>query len=125
MASALRDPASGKLKRKDFRQRRTFFRAKRNVMKLLSRVYSCISYLKDHKVRIGQGWFGEAGLAFAGTPGMSVGRIHREAALAEFLAKHRARKLTERLDAVYGAADSGVDPAIRRAQARSVSRKSW
>ncbi|WP_293676085.1 hypothetical protein [uncultured Phenylobacterium sp.] len=44
------------------------------------------AYLKAHKVRVGQGWFGEAGLAFDGTPGMSVGRIHREAALADFLA---------------------------------------
>jgi hypothetical protein len=42
-------------------------------------------FLAAHKVRLGQGWFGQAGLAFAGTPGMSVGRIHREDALAQFL----------------------------------------
>ncbi len=47
---------------------------------------SLAGYLKAHKVRIGQGWFGEAGLVFAGTPGMSVGRIRREAKLAGFLA---------------------------------------
>jgi len=46
-------------------------------------------------------------------------------ALAEFVAKHRASKVTERLDAVYGAQESGMDPAIRRAQARSASRESW
>jgi metal-responsive CopG/Arc/MetJ family transcriptional regulator len=46
-------------------------------------------------------------------------------ALAEFVAKHRATKVTERLDAVYGANDSRIDPAIRRAQRRSISRESW
>jgi deferrochelatase/peroxidase EfeB len=45
------------------------------------------TYLKAHAVRLGQGWFGQAGLAFAGTPGMSVGRIRREAALADALGK--------------------------------------
>jgi deferrochelatase/peroxidase EfeB len=44
------------------------------------------AYLRSHVVRLGQGWFGQAGLAFAGTPGMSVGRIRREAKLAEALA---------------------------------------
>jgi metal-responsive CopG/Arc/MetJ family transcriptional regulator len=46
-------------------------------------------------------------------------------ALAEFIAKHRASKVTERLDAVYGTHDSRVEPAVRRAQARSVGRESW
>jgi metal-responsive CopG/Arc/MetJ family transcriptional regulator len=45
--------------------------------------------------------------------------------LAEFVAKHRASKVTERLDAVYGAQDSRVDPAIRRAQERSLRGESW
>jgi metal-responsive CopG/Arc/MetJ family transcriptional regulator len=46
-------------------------------------------------------------------------------ALAEFIAKHRASKVTERLDAVYGAHDSRVELAVRRAQARSVGREPW
>jgi len=46
-------------------------------------------------------------------------------ALAEFLAKHRGRKLTERLDAVYGAEDSRLDPRLRRLQARSLGESSW
>lgn len=41
------------------------------------------AYLRAHKVRLGQGLTGQAGLAFAGTPGMSVGRIRQEARLAE------------------------------------------
>jgi deferrochelatase/peroxidase EfeB len=39
-------------------------------------------YLAAHKLKLGVGWTGRTGLAFAGTPGMSVGRIRREAALA-------------------------------------------
>lgn len=38
-------------------------------------------YLCRHRVRSGFGLFDQAGLDFAGTPGMSVGRIRREAAL--------------------------------------------
>ncbi len=39
-------------------------------------------YLKKHVVRISQGWTGRPGLVFAGTPGLSVGRILDEARLA-------------------------------------------
>jgi hypothetical protein len=43
----------------------------------------------------------------------------------EFLAKHRGRKITQRLDAVYVSEDSRVDSATRRMQKRSLSTKSW
>ena len=46
-------------------------------------------------------------------------------ALAEFLAKHRGRKTTERLNAVYAAEDSRLDPRLRRLQARSLRESSW
>ena len=56
-------------------------------------------------------------------------RVSRSAvyasALAEFVAKHRASKVTERLDAVYGVEDSRVDEPVRRAQARSIARETW
>ena len=39
-------------------------------------------YLRKHLVNVGPGWFDNPGLAFAGTPGMSVGRIRTEAHLA-------------------------------------------
>ena len=39
-------------------------------------------YLLAHKIRNGLGLFSSPGLAFAGTPGMSVGRIRAEARLA-------------------------------------------
>lgn len=46
-------------------------------------------------------------------------------ALAEFLAKHRGRKVTERLNAVYGAEESRLDDPIRRRQAQSIRDESW
>ena len=44
-----------------------------------------LAYLAARKVKLGVGWMGRTGLAFAGTPGMSVGRIRREAELATYL----------------------------------------
>ena len=47
-------------------------------------------------------------------------------ALAEFLAKHRTRKITERLDAVYAEPEAGrLDSAVRRLQKRSVGPDRW
>jgi deferrochelatase/peroxidase EfeB len=39
-------------------------------------------YLLNHRMTSGGGWFDNPGVGFAGTPGMSVGRIRSEAALA-------------------------------------------
>ena len=47
------------------------------------------------------------------------------AALAEFVAKHRAAKISERLDAVYGSEDSTLDPAASSAQRRLLKRSNW
>ncbi len=46
-------------------------------------------------------------------------------ALAEFLAKHQGRKLTDRLNQVYGAEDSRVDDRLARMQRRSVGADPW
>jgi metal-responsive CopG/Arc/MetJ family transcriptional regulator len=46
-------------------------------------------------------------------------------AMAEYVAKHQSEEVTTRLNALYGDEPSGVDPAIRRAQARSVSSSEW
>jgi len=43
------------------------------------------SYLKSHRIGVGSGFTDNPGLCFAGTPGMSVDRIRREARLADFL----------------------------------------
>lgn len=56
--------------------------------------------------------------------GVSRSRLYATA-LAEFLAKHRGRKVTERLDAVYSAEESRMEPRLRRLQARSFPGESW
>jgi deferrochelatase/peroxidase EfeB len=74
-------------------------------------------YLQARKVKLGQGWFGRAGLAFAGTPGMTVGRIRREAKLADHIAGQ------------VGAQDSGLGPLQRlqlvREDVRSHPEHAW
>lgn len=67
-----------------------------------------LRYLLAHRVKIGQGWFSTPGLAFAGTPGTSVGRIRREAALAQ------------RLAGLVGAQPAGLRPIERLRQARAL-----
>ena len=56
--------------------------------------------------------------------GVSRSRLYATA-LAEFVAKHRGRKITERLDVLYAAEDSRLDEATRRAQARSLGPERW
>jgi hypothetical protein len=56
--------------------------------------------------------------------GVTRSRLYASA-LAEYVAKHQTRKVTAQLDAVYATEESGLDPLIRRAQARSLSRDSW
>lgn len=46
-------------------------------------------------------------------------------ALAEFLAKHQSRRVTERLDAVYGAEPSALDSVVRKAQRKTILRDKW
>jgi metal-responsive CopG/Arc/MetJ family transcriptional regulator len=46
-------------------------------------------------------------------------------ALAEFLAKHQGRKVTDRLNQVYGAEDSRLDDSLTRMQQRSVNADPW
>jgi metal-responsive CopG/Arc/MetJ family transcriptional regulator len=47
------------------------------------------------------------------------------AALAEFVAKHRASKISERLDAVYSSEDNRLDGPTRGAQNRMLRREDW
>ncbi len=48
-----------------------------------------------------------------------------QTALAEYVAKHRNADITARLNAVYRDLPSGIDPATRTAQARSVASDAW
>jgi metal-responsive CopG/Arc/MetJ family transcriptional regulator len=56
--------------------------------------------------------------------GVTRSRLYATA-LADYVAKHRGRKTTERLNAVYAAEQKHLDPVVRRAQRRSVERDSW
>ena len=47
------------------------------------------------------------------------------AALAEFIAKHRASRISERLDALYATEESGVDAATSRAQRAALDQTGW
>jgi antitoxin MazE6 len=46
-------------------------------------------------------------------------------ALREYIAKHQASKITERLNAVYEKHDSRLDEVMRRVLARTLSRTDW
>jgi metal-responsive CopG/Arc/MetJ family transcriptional regulator len=56
--------------------------------------------------------------------GVSRSRLYATA-LEDFVAKHQAKKVTERLNAVYAAQESRLDRATRRLQARSVDKNPW
>jgi metal-responsive CopG/Arc/MetJ family transcriptional regulator len=56
--------------------------------------------------------------------GVSRSRLYATA-LADFLAKHRGRKVTDRLNAVYGIEESRLEPTARRLQRRSLERDAW
>lgn len=46
-------------------------------------------------------------------------------AIAEFVAKHRDRDVTAKLNEVYAKQPSGLAPEVRRAQARSLGKSDW
>ena len=46
-------------------------------------------------------------------------------ALAEFLAKHQGRKVTDRLNQLYSAEDSRLDDGLARLQRRAVGADKW
>ena len=56
--------------------------------------------------------------------GMSRSELYG-VALAEYLARHRDADVTSRLNEVLAEESSDVDPALRRAQARSVRTETW
>ncbi len=56
--------------------------------------------------------------------GMSRSELYAHA-VEEFLAKHRDQDVTAKLNEVYGDETSGIDPALRTAQARSVRSAQW
>ena len=62
--------------------------------------------------------------ALAKRRGMSRSAMYATA-VAEYLARHRDEGITSKLNEVFAREPSGLDPALRRAQARSVGRGDW
>ena len=62
--------------------------------------------------------------ALAKKLGISRSRLYATA-LAEYVAKQRDARVTERLNAVYSTEDSRLPPDLRRAQARAILRDEW
>lgn len=66
----------------------------------------------------------EASESLAKRLGMSRSRLIATA-LAEFVAKHRSNKITERLNAVYSTESSALPDALRRYQQRRMRESEW
>lgn len=56
--------------------------------------------------------------------GVSRSRLYATA-LAEYVAKNRGRKVTERLNVIYGAVDSRLPAAVKRLQAKALTPEPW
>lgn len=65
-----------------------------------------------------------SGDALARRLGVSRSELYARA-LAEFVAKHKADRITQRLNAVYANEDSRLAPAFTAAQTRTLPRESW
>jgi metal-responsive CopG/Arc/MetJ family transcriptional regulator len=66
----------------------------------------------------------ESADALAERMGLSRSELYATA-VAEYVAKHRDQDVTARLNDIYGDEPSGLDSALRSAQARSVGRSEW
>jgi metal-responsive CopG/Arc/MetJ family transcriptional regulator len=66
----------------------------------------------------------KAGDLLAKKLGVSRSELYARA-LEEYVVKHRADRVTERLNAVYAVEESHMDPALVRAQARSLAADEW
>ena len=65
-----------------------------------------------------------SGNALAKRLGLSRSALYARA-LEEYLAKHRRDQVTQRLNSVYAAQDSRLDPVFAAAQARALPREAW
>lgn len=66
----------------------------------------------------------KAAESLAGRLGMSRSRLYATA-LEDYIARHQARRVSERLDAVYSAEQSSLDPSFNDAQAKVLKRSEW
>ncbi len=66
----------------------------------------------------------KSGDALAKRLGLSRSRLFSNA-LADFIAKHRGRGITERFNAIYSTEDSRLDEVIHELQVRSLPDERW
>jgi metal-responsive CopG/Arc/MetJ family transcriptional regulator len=66
----------------------------------------------------------KAAESLAGRLGVSRSRLYATA-LEDYIARHQSRRVSERLDAVYSADDSTLDPSLSEAQAKVLKRSEW
>jgi len=66
----------------------------------------------------------KSGDALAKRLGVSRSELYARA-LADFVAKHKASHLTQRLNAVYADEDSRLDSGVVATQTRTLPRESW
>jgi len=62
--------------------------------------------------------------SLAGRLGVSRSELYASA-LAEYVAKHSSSEITARLDRVYAAEASELEPGLRRAQRQAIAREDW
>jgi metal-responsive CopG/Arc/MetJ family transcriptional regulator len=57
---------------------------------------------------------------------MGVSRSHLYSkAMEEFLARHRSRQVTARLDDIYNEEDSSISPELTRVQIKTILHEEW
>lgn len=66
----------------------------------------------------------ESAEQFARERGMSRSELYATA-LRHYLDEHRGKRITERLNEIYGTEPRDLDPAIARLQARSLPKDDW
>ncbi len=66
----------------------------------------------------------KAAESLAGRLGISRSRLYATA-LEDYIARHQARRVSERLDAVYATESSELDPALGTAQKRTLKNSEW
>ena len=66
----------------------------------------------------------KAAESLAGRLGLSRSGLYA-AALEDFIGRHHARRVSERLDAVYSTESSALDKAVARAQHKVLKQADW
>jgi metal-responsive CopG/Arc/MetJ family transcriptional regulator len=66
----------------------------------------------------------KAAESLAGRLGISRSRLYATA-LEDYIMRHQARRVSERLDTVYATESSTLDPALSAAQKRTLKDSEW